>query len=254
MLRSLTILLLSLCAIPSYALRIYTEEWPPISYQTNGVADGMAVEVVREIQTRLNDKTPIEVVPWARGYEELLNKPGTLLFTVGRSEAREKLMTLLGPIAISETVLLARKGEAAKLQAMGDEIKRLGVGAYRGSIFADAAQAAGFKQLDLAPTPQIAAQKLLAGRYPLWSEGSIAVTSILKDIQQPIDAVEQVRVLESLNIYLAFSRGTPGEEIRRWHSALVAIKKEGTFARIYKKWLPRSTVPNEVELIGLPPR
>ncbi|AAQ60100.1 substrate-binding periplasmic protein [Chromobacterium violaceum] len=253
--RVLILLMFSLCAWPAraHALTIYTEEWPPITFQRNGIADGMAVEVVREIQGRIHDNSPIEVVPWARGYKDLLTTPGVMLFTVGRSEAREKQMTLLGPIAVSQTVLLARKGEAAKLLALGAGIYQRPVGAYRGSIFADAASAAGFVEVDLAPTPQLTAQKMLMGRYDMWVEGGFVVASVLKDIHQPANAVEVVRVLESLELYLAFSRGTSAEEVKRWQDGFAAIKKDGTFKRIYNKWLPRDAPPMEMKLLGVPP-
>ena len=253
--RAFALLLFSLSAWSARApaITIYTEEWPPITFQHNGIADGMAVEVVRGIQARIHDNSPIDVVPWARGYKELLTNPGVMLFTVGRSDAREKQMSLLGPIAVSQTVLLARKGEAAKLLALGAGIYQRPVGAYRGSIFADAASAAGFVEVDLAPTPQLTAQKMLMGRYDMWVEGGFVVSSVLKDIHQPADSVEVVRVLESLELYLAFSRGTPAEEVKRWQDGFAAIKKDGTFKRIYNNWLPRDAAPMEVKLIGLPP-
>jgi len=248
----LALILLSwMCS--AMALSIYTEEWPPITFQRNGIADGMAVEVVREIQARIHDNSQLEVVPWARGYRELESTPNVMLFTVGRSDAREKLMTLLGPVALSQTVLLCRKGEAAGLLALGPGIYSHPVGAYRGSIFVDAAVAAGFAEVDLAPTPQLTAQKLLSGRYDLWVEGSFVVAAVLKDIRQSADAVEVVRVLESLELYLAFSRGTSAKTIRRWYEGLAAIKKDGTFRRIYNKWLPHETAPMEVRQLGLQP-
>ncbi|WP_374422963.1 substrate-binding periplasmic protein [Chromobacterium sp.] len=252
--KAILALLLLLAAWPARAITIYTEDWPPITYLHNGVPDGMAVEVVREIQSRMHDNSAIEVVPWARGYKEVTTAPNVMLFTVGRNDAREKQMTLLGPIAISQTVLLARKGEAAALLALGSGIYQRPVGAYRGSIFADAASAAGFVEVDLAPTPQVTAQKLLVGRYDMWSEGGFVVASVLKDIHQPPDSVEVVKVLESLELYLAFSRGTSAAEIRRWHDAFAAVKKDGAFKRIYNKWLPRDTAPPELRQIGVTPR
>ncbi|MGR2664029.1 substrate-binding periplasmic protein [Chromobacterium haemolyticum] len=253
MAKGLLALLLLLAAWQARAITIYTEDWPPITFQHNGVPDGMAVEVVREIQARMHDNSAIDVVPWARGYKELLTTPGVMLFTVGRNDTREKQMTLLGPIAISQTVLLARKGEAAGLLALGNGIYHRPVGAYRGSIFADAAIAAGFVEVDLAPTPQITAQKLLVGRYDMWSEGGFVVASVLKDIHQPPEAVEVVRVLETLELYLAFSRGTSAAEVKRWQTAFSAVKKDGSFKRIYNKWLPRDVAPMDVKLIGLQP-
>lgn len=252
--RILLLLILLSVVQPASALSIFTEEWPPITFQHNGVADGMAVEVVREIQTRIHDNTAIEVVPWARGYRELESTPNVLLFTVGRSDAREKLMTLLGPVAVSQTVLLSRKGEAGNLLALGSGLYSRPVGAYRGSIFADAAASAGFVEVDLAPTPQVSAQKLLGGRYDLWVEGGFVVASVLKSIHQPSDAVEVVRVLESLELYLAFSRGTSSRTIKRWYEGLAAMKKDGSFRRIYNKWLPHDSVPLEMRQLGLTPQ
>ncbi|WP_199101867.1 ABC transporter substrate-binding protein [Aquitalea sp. ASV11] len=251
--RLILLLILLLNSLPVVALSIYTEEWPPITFSRHGVADGMAVEVVREIQSRIHDNGGIDVVPWVRGYRELETTPNVMLFTVGRSDAREKIMTLVGPVAISQTVLLCRKGEAAGLLASGTALYSRPVGAYRGSIFADAAAAAGFVEVDLAPTPQVTAQKLLGGRYDLWVEGSFVVGAVLKDIHQPPDAVEVVKVLESLELYLAFSRGTSGKVIQRWYDALAAMKKDGSFRRIYNKWLPREIAPAEIREIGLTP-
>ncbi|SUX55217.1 Uncharacterised protein [Chromobacterium vaccinii] len=87
----------------------------------------------------------------------------------------------------------------------------------------------------------------------MWVEGGFVVGSVLKDIHQPADSVEVVRVLESLELYLAFSRGTPTDEVKRWQDGFAAIKKDGTYKRTYNKWLPRDTAPMEVKLIGLPP-
>jgi polar amino acid transport system substrate-binding protein len=43
--------------------------------------------------------------------------------------------------------------------------------------------------------------------------------------------------------YLAFSRKTPDEVVRRWQAALDDLKKDGTFARLFAKWLPGKKMP-----------
>lgn len=241
----------SVAAMPP--LRIYTEEWPPVSFSRDGQADGMAVELVRALQQRLGAHDPIQVVPWARGYAALLSEPFVMLFTVGRSDERERLMTLVGPVAVSSTVLLTRKGEADRLLRMGSAIHDEPVGAYRASIFADAAMRKGFQRLDLSPTPQVTAQKLLRGRIDLWSEGSFVVPGVLQDIGHGYDEVEQVMVLESLELYLAFSKGTPAAVVTAWENALRAMKQDGSFRRIYLHWFPHENVPLDVRRLGLVP-
>lgn len=232
--------------IEAHELEIFTEDWPPISFGTGINADGMAVEIVRALQAHIGTNQPVQVVPWARGYKALLEEPNTLLFTVGRSPEREKLMVLLGPIAISTTSLYTRKGNATRLQSLGDKIQELTVGAYRSSIFADTARKKGFQNIELAATPQVIANMLLAKRFDLWVEGSLVVSSVLKDIGHSVDEIEKVKVLDSLELYLAFSTKTPASTIKIWEDALRWLKKEGQFAKIHQKWLPNEAPPMAV--------
>lgn len=44
-------------------LKIYTEDSPPTNYLKDGKAAGQSVETVREIQRRVNNRSPISVVP-----------------------------------------------------------------------------------------------------------------------------------------------------------------------------------------------
>jgi polar amino acid transport system substrate-binding protein len=232
-------------------LTIYTESWPPVSFLNGDKPDGMAVELVDALQKRMGSNYPIQVVPWNRGYKAVLEEPNVMLFTVGRSDEREKQMTLVGPVAISRTVLYTRKGNAAKLQALGDGIYAVAVGAYRGSIFADTAAKKGFHTLDLAATPEVTAKMLMVSRFDLWSEGSVVVPSVLKEIGYSIDDVEVVKVLDSLELYLAFSSKTPLVTIKAWEDALRQMKKDGVFQKIYQKWLPNDPPPLEVRRLGL---
>lgn len=239
------------CSATAVELTIYTEDWPPISFRSGDKLDGMAVEMVVALQKRVGSKADIQLVPWNRGYKALLEDPNVMLFTVGRSEEREKLMTLVGPLGISSTVLYTRKGNAAKLLSLGDDIHQIAVGAYRGSIFADAALKKGFHTLELAATPHVVAKMLMMGRFDLWSEGSVVVPSVLKEIGYSANDVEKVMVLDSLELNLAFSPRTPLSTIKLWEDALRQMKKDGSFQKIHQKWLPNETPPPEVNRLGL---
>ena len=95
-------------------------------------------------------------------------------------------------------------------------------------------------------SPLVIANMLMARRFDLWSEGSIVVPSILKDIGYSSDDVEPVMVLDTLELYLAFSAKTPTSTIKVWEDALRSIKKDGSFAKIYHKWLPNEVPPMQV--------
>ena len=67
----LSLTLSSAVSLRAQPLNIYTEEWSPISFSVDGKPDGLAVQVVQEIQKRINNPDPIKVVPWARGWKML---------------------------------------------------------------------------------------------------------------------------------------------------------------------------------------
>ncbi|MFZ6752834.1 substrate-binding periplasmic protein [Undibacterium sp. Dicai25W] len=231
-------------------LTIYTEDWPPINFKTVNAIDGMAVDLVRALQSRIGVSQEIHLVPWARGYKAVLEEPNVMLFSVGRTPEREKLMRLLGPIAISDTVLYTRKGSAERLRSLRDGIYALPVGAYRSSIFVDVARKKGFQHIEQANSPQIEANMLLAGRFDMLVESSVAINQILKGIGHTSGEIEKVAVLDSLELYLAFSLNTSPEILNAWESALRAAKKDGSFQKIYQKWFPDEMPPMDVQRLG----
>ncbi|WP_215781974.1 ABC transporter substrate-binding protein [Paludibacterium sp. B53371] len=255
--RLIWLCLIWLClAVPARAaghLVILTEDWPPVTFASAGKADGMAVAVVRAIQQRIGSTDPILVQPFARGYSQLLSNPNVLLFTVGRSPERERLMTLVGPIVVSNIEAYCRQGNAARYRAMGADMFKLHTGAYRSSIFLTTARQAGFNVTDDVATPEAVANMLLNGRVDIWVDGSVIVPQVMKTIGHDYSEIEPLTILQRLELFLAFSAGTPAETIAAWQEGFRQVKQDGTFARIYKKWLPHETVPMELKTIGLPP-
>lgn len=239
-------------ALPSPALTLLTEDWPPVTFQNDkGLPDGMAVEVVRAIQTRIGDNSQIQVQPWVRAYNSLLGDGDVMLFTVGRNAERERLMTLLGPILVSSTDIVALSKHAASLRKLPPaELRRLPVAAYRGSIFATSAKAAGFQVADT-NDPAQSARLLLAGRVKLWVDGNVVMGRILREKGVNPNAVEKILTLDKLDLYLAFSPRVARQTILQWEAGLRAIKQDGTFSAIHRRWFPQEQPPLQVELLGI---
>ena len=133
------------------------------------------------------------------------------------------------------------------------KIKNHTIASYKGSIFADAAWRAGFGSVDLSSTPLIAAQKLMIGRVDLWVDGSLAVGPILEKAGLKREDISSILILESLDLYLAFSQGTPDSTIDRWEDALKTLKQSGSFAKIYRKWFPDAEIPMAIQRLGVSP-
>jgi polar amino acid transport system substrate-binding protein len=237
----------------SYAenLLILTEEWNPISFSRNGQADGLSVEIVREILYRLNSADEIQVVPWARGWKTLMENPNVVLFTMTRTAEREKLFTMIGPVAVGTTNFFAKKGSGLIIEKLEDAKKMRAIGVYRSAVEEQLLIKAGFANLDATTLPLSSAKKLMLNRIDLWCNANLTAGKILEDAGYSINNVENVFTLQENHLYIAFSRGTAAAVVDKWQSALAEIKNDGTFARIYHKWLPIDTPPPTTERIGI---
>lgn len=240
-------------AAPSQALQIYTEDWPPMTGLRQGKPDGMVGEVVQELQRRLKDSTPVKLVPWPRAYQMVTQVPDVLVFTLQRTPEREKLVTMLGPVSLMANNLYARRGSHVTIKSIDDAKRVSSVATQRDTGYLANLRRLGFTNLDVSTSPQASARKLMAGRVTLWSDSDLTAPYILREIGYPPDAVERKLVLHRMELYLAFSRGTPAPVVHRWLGALRAMQQDGTLGRIQRKWIPDVETPTAVRLIGLPP-
>lgn len=240
-------------AAPCAAMEILTEEWPPLTFTRMGTPDGLVMEIVAEIQARQKERTPIRVVPWARAIKTASIRPGVLLFGFVRTPERERSFTMLGPLANTANFLYARRGTPLRIRGI-DDAKRVGrIAVQKGSAAEEILRRRGFTNVELSSSAEDSARKLLAGRVELWSDSHLQPPYVLRKIGRGPSEVERKLVLERQEIYLAFSRGTPATVIRRWLGTLRAMQRDGTLARIHRKWIPGATPPKSVGLAGLPP-
>lgn len=231
-------------------LQIYTEEWPPITFSENGKPAGLAVEVVQAIQARLGQADPIRVVPWARAWAMATNNPNVLLFTVTRTPEREGLFTFLGPVAVGTTDFYALRGANIRIRNLDDARELPSIGVYHKAVEEQLLLSKGFTNLDTAATPAVAARKLAAGRISVWCNANLTARSIMESTGLDPATIEKVFTIQENWLYLTFSRGTDPKLIDSWQRALRELKQDGTFERIYRRWLPGNSVPDMLERFG----
>ncbi|MFB2684496.1 transporter substrate-binding domain-containing protein [Shewanella sp. FJAT-51649] len=247
------LLLLTVGAFPlrvAATLNIYTEEWAPISFSVDGKADGLAVQVVQEIQKRVNNQDPIKVVPWARGWKIMTEQANTVLFTMTRTPEREQLFSMIGPVAVGTTNFYALKNSQLNISSIDDAKQAKAIGVYRSSVEEQLLMEHGLTNLAPSSTPLLSAKQLMKRRIDLWCNANLTAPSILAEAGASIDDVKSLYTISANHLYIAFSKGTPSEEIDKWKEALISIKADGTFAQIYHHWLPNDAPPMETERIG----
>ncbi|QYJ79626.1 substrate-binding periplasmic protein [Shewanella acanthi] len=239
-------------SVPVFAqpLTIYSEEWAPISFTSDHQPTGLAVEIVQEIQKRINTQEPIQIVPWARGWTIMTKQPNTVLFAMTKTVDREKLFTLVGPIAAGTVNFYTLQNSQITISSLEDAKHAKAIGVYRESVEEQTLKEHGFENIATTSTPLFSAKQLLKQRIDIWCNTNLTTTSILREAGAPPDAVKSIFTLSDNLLYIAFSKGTSEEVIEQWQTTLDAMKQDGTFASIYQKWLPNENPPMWTERLG----
>jgi polar amino acid transport system substrate-binding protein len=234
----LGVLLSGCCSLAlATELRLYTEQYRPLSYIENGKLTGMAVDVVEALIQRTGQDTHIELVPWTRGYYQVQHEANSALFATVRTAKREPLFQWVGPIALGQTGVYSRRGAGIKVRTLQD-IERLGTLAvpkqwYSYEYLSDQ----GLKNLYGVPTPQHMLKMFKHGRVALLVASDITLEDMLVEQGMSMADVELQFTIMNNQSYIAFSKSIDPALVQRWQEALDAMSTDGSLERIHRRWL-----------------
>lgn len=225
-------------------LQIFTENNPPWSLvSADQRPSGYAVEIVREIQKRVNNSDPIRIYPWTRAYNSILNEKGVVVFTMARTKARDHLFQWVGPIVEDSWILIAKKSSRIRIGSLEEAKKLQGIGAVRGYSNDKYLTDHGFTNVDRASDTIKNIHKLAADRFPVLASFLLSYKTELEQSGQKADDYEVVLTFGRLQMYVAHSKDTDPVTVRSWQHAFEEMKADGTVARLLKKWVPDAAVP-----------
>lgn len=225
------------------ALTVVTEQSPPAVLVVDGKPAGVGVEIVREIQRRAGDGSPIEVLPWARAYAMAQEMPDVVIFCISRTEEREDLFEWVGPIFRIEWLFVGIEGKAPRLASLADARGVRAIGTYKDDAREEYLLSRGFTNLDSAPDPYTNIRKLLSGRVDL-----IVTTSMGFEVMKAMDDARQaplgkVFAFNTMDLYVAFSKGSDPVTVDAWRKAFAGMRADGTTRAIYARFLPGESPP-----------
>ena len=228
-------------------LQLLTEEYPPMTFSDHGKPAGLAVEVVQEIQRRIGDHGVISVVPWARAYKLALTGPNAAVFTTMRTAEREHQFKWVGPFAVVTTSFYALRGSGISVKNLQDA-KAVGhILVPREYYSHEVLVGLGFDNLDTnAGRPDETLPMLAHHRAELLVADDQTLPAMLEKAGMEMSQLELSFSFLRTSSYLAFAHDTPDAVIARWQGALDDMKRDGSFARIYAKWLPKIAPPGIV--------
>lgn len=216
-----------------------TENYPPYNFKDNGKLQGISIDLLLLMFKKLNVKqtsADLHLKPWARGYNALLAKSNTCLFSTVRTEEREALFSWVGPIAATSISLLARKDKKIKISSVQD-LSKYKIGVVRDDVGEQLLLKAGVNvaNLDQIGGVNVLAQsikKLNKGRFDLLAYDDEVAFWIIKKQGFDPDSYETVYTLKKGQLYYACNKKVSQLLIQKLQQALDELKEEGLYQQI----------------------
>jgi len=221
-------------------LKMLTEEYPPVTFMKDGKVSGFVTDVVREIIARQNIPDKIRLTSWDEAYKTALSEPNVVIFSTERTEKRESLFQWVGPVGKNSAIFYAKKGSGIKISGL-EEAKKIAAIATTTDWFTEQyLKSKGFTNLVSSPLPTTNVKQLMSGEVQLSVFTDITVPEIVKKAGYNMDDLEPVFTVSNTYFYIAISLGTPLDTVKKWQSALDSLKADGTFEKIYRRYIPNA--------------
>lgn len=218
-----------------------TEEYPPYNYSDKqGQATGLAVELLQLVwQQEGVAPQPIRIIPWARGYYLLTQKPNVVLFSTARTQAREALFKWVCPIGYSEYILLGRQEQHITLGSL-EEMSNYRISAVRSDAAEQLLLNNGMDDNKIIPANRLsqAVKMLLSGRADLLATSKLAGYDAIRELGMAANDFHVARVLSAEQLCYAFSRQVPDADIEHFQRALTRVLASREYQTLLVKYLP----------------
>lgn len=220
-------------------IEIMTEEFPPYNMEKDGKLSGFAIDILELMLKESGSKQTrkdFAILPWARSYHMVQNKPNTMLFSMYRTKKREKLFKWVGPIDSSIRGLIAKKERNIKIDSLED-LKKYKIGTVKDDATDIQLRAMNVKNLDtISGTDSIGVsiKKLDLDRIDLFGYVYEMDSWNLKNFNP--DDYELVYVLKKDDLCYAFHKDTDDKIITKLQNSLDALKEKGTVKKIISKY------------------
>lgn len=229
---------ISVCAA---TLEIATTEFPPYQFQEGGQLKGLATEIVNEVLSRTPHRGHITIYPWSRAYQQAQKKSASLIFSIARTEEREKLFKWIGTVAPFQVYMWRLKTRTDITAKNQQEAKRYIVGGVFNDIKASHLQKIGFqvgKNLEMTRNDGLNVKKLYHGHIDLMPFDEFSFSYLIKKSALDPNKVEKIFKIPEISndLYLAASLATPDDVVADLKQALTKFKATAHYKDIQAKY------------------
>ncbi|MHA6495306.1 substrate-binding periplasmic protein [Pseudomonas borbori] len=227
-------------------IRIVTEELPPYNMTLDGQLTGMSTEVVRAVLEEIDVDADIQSMPWARAYDTALNSENVLIYSIIRTPQRENLFKWVGVIAPTNWHLYSLAERTIQLTDL-DQARQYQIATVKEDAGEQYLIANGFaigKNLQSSNKYEHNYEKLKFRRVDLWVSNELNASYLVRQAgEDPAKMLVSALSLPELGgnggsgLNMAFGPKTSNAVVERFRKGLAAIRSNGTYDAIAKKWL-----------------
>ncbi|MCP4162771.1 MAG: ABC transporter substrate-binding protein [Deltaproteobacteria bacterium] len=221
-----------------YCLEIGTVEEPPGNFiGKNGNIDGLSVDFVKEIQRRVGDNTPIQMLPGARLVHYSLTNPDFVVFSLSRTESREDNYHWISLVMRKPLVLFTKRDSGLNIRNLEDAKNIDSIGVIKTSVHHNFLLENEFPNIVTIPSHEQNFKMLMAGRISIMYYSMVGAAMLCKDYNIDFNELEPVLMLQVVNSSIAMSKNSDPVIVKAWQDAAKEIKGDGTFDKLAQKWL-----------------
>ena len=226
---------------PALALKLLTEENPPLNYTEGKKLTGVATDVVQEMLKRAKIKPDIEVMSWDKAYEKAQADKETCLYATARLPNRENAFKWVGPIAMNKWGLYALGGFKPELKTLAD-VRPFRVGGVERDAKVEFIRERGVTNVieekeDRHNPPKLTLNLKETLKIDLWITSVASAKKVAA--QAKVTDLKLVLIANEAESYLACSPRTAPETLKALAAALDSMKKDGAYEKIVKAYESR---------------
>ncbi len=217
--------------------------FPPYEFiNKNGRPDGFDIDLVKAIMTRIGQPYSIELDDWNDAIKDFTDHKVDCLSGLVLSNQRAKSIFFSNYHSTINYVIVCRKEETRHYNVFKD-LDGKDIIVAKGSITEQIIQDAGYEDhLIYVPTIENAIKMLSRGI------GDVAVTPVL--VASNIISKDKLHDLTTVDIGIppmnyCFAFNKDNGIVMKVNFALVSMKKDGSYKKLYDKWFPQERIKHE---------
>lgn len=234
-------LVIAASLLQAQTLHVYTQSWPPYSYEKDGKLTGYSTELLQAVLREADIDASYKLMSWNRAFQQASEEANSLIYTTTRTPEREENFEWIGPVA-TRKLWLFKLAERKDIQINSKEdLKKYTVSIVRDTSSLKLVMDRGLfprKQIDEAPTTASNLKKLFFKRVDLILATRAGANYELNQLPYPKDAMEAVYVLnDEFQLYFAINKKCDPITIKKIRLAFDKVKTTGLIDTLKKKYM-----------------